>query len=450
LIGSEDAAIDLLLERLARDHIKHLWFVYTDYNGRSQAKSVPSGRFGHAVPGGITFARANLDFNVLDHMVDDAAFTADTGDFFAVPDPETYALVPYLSGTARVMAWMRDDERQPWDGCPRTILARQVDAFAELGIRVEAAFEPEAYLFRRGENSAIEPADHTGMFTLDGLDTHAELFHHMTETLDAMGVIVEQVAPEYGPGQIEINIRHAPPIKAADDLVVVKDTLRSLAREAGLIASFMPKPFADIAGCGLHLHLSLWSTETGDCLIEDEKGMAGISKIGRSFLAGILNHAAALTGVGSPTVNSYKRLQPGSWAPAHAAYGVGNRSAFIRIPGSTRRRLEVRGGDNTSSPYLFLAAVLAAGLDGIRGKADPGPPTEGDLGPLTVGEAKELGIAFLPRSAAEALDAVEADPIIVEALGPVILPEWLKVKRSEIAAYRLDVGDWERNAYLEA
>ena len=110
----------------------------------------------------------------------------------------------------------------------------------------------------------------------------------------------------------------------------------------------------------------------------------------------------------------------------------------------------MRAGDNTASPYLFLAAVLAAGLDGIRGKADPGPPTEGDLGPLTIGEANELGIAFLPRSAAEALDAVEADPIIAEALGPVILPEWLKVKRSEIAAYRLDVGDWERNAYLEA
>jgi glutamine synthetase len=450
LIGSEDAATDLLLERLARDHIKHLWIVYTDYNGRSQAKSVPSGRFGHAVPGGITFARANLDFNVLDHMVESAIFSADTGDFFAVPDPDTYAHVPYVADTARVMAWMRDAERQPWDGCPRTILARQVEAFAEQGIRVEAAFEPEAYLFRRSPDGSIEPSDRTGMFTLDGLDTHADLLHQFSETLDAMGVVVEQVAPEYGPGQVEINIHHALPLKAADDLVVVKDTLRSLARTAGLIASFMPKPFSEIAGCGLHLHLSLWSAENGECIIEDNKGQDGISKIGRGFLAGILNHAPALTGIGSPTVNSYKRLQPGSWAPAHAAYGIGNRATFVRIPGSARRRFEVRSGDNTSSPYIYLAAVLAAGLEGINAKADPGPPAEGDLGSLTAEESKALGITMLPRSAEEALGAVEADPLISTALGPVIFPEWLKVKWSEFAAFSLDVSEWERNAYLEA
>jgi glutamine synthetase len=446
---SEDAATDLLLERLARDHVKHLWVVYTDYNGRTQAKSAPSGRFGHAVSHGITFAKANLDFNVLDHMVEGAAFTADTADFFAVPDPDTYALVPYVPNTARTMAWMRDEERRPWDGCPRTILARQIDAYAELGIKVEAAFEPEAYLFRRRADGGVEPADHTGMFTLDGLDTHVGLLHRLSESLDAMGVVVEQVAPEYGPGQIEINIRHAPPMKAADDLVVVKDTLRALAREAGLVASFMPKPFSEIAGCGLHLHLSLRSINSDESLMEDDKGPNGLSAQARGFLAGILRHAPALTGVGSPTVNSYKRLQPGSWAPAHSAYGIGNRATFIRVPGAARRRIEVRSGDNTCSPYLYLAAVLAAGLEGIRDKADPGPPAESDLGILSVEEAKTSGIAMLPRSAEAALNAVEADPLMAEALGPVIFSEWLKVKRSELAAYDLNVGDWERTAYLE-
>ncbi len=450
MMASEEAATDLLMERLARDHVKHLWIVYTDYNGRTQSKSVPSGRFGHAVAKGITFAKANLDFNVLDHMVEGAAFTADTADFFAVPDPNSYALVPYIPSTARIMAWMRGEEREPWDGCPRTILTRQIDAYAQLGIRIEAAFEPEAYLFKRKPDGGLEPADQTRMFTLDGLDTHAELLHRVSETLETMGVVIEQVAPEYGPGQIEINIRHAPPMKAADDLVVVKDTLKALARNAGLVASFMPKPFADIAGCGLHLHLSLWTLEGDQSLMDDDNGSDDLSVIAKNFLAGILRHAPALTGIGSPTVNSYKRLQPGSWAPAHAAYGIGNRGMFIRVPGAARKRVEVRSGDNTSSPYLYLAAVLAAGLEGIREKADPGPPAIGDLGELSAEEAEKQGIAMLPRSAESALQAVADDALVADALGPVIFPEWLKVKRSEIAAYCLDVGDWERAAYLEA
>lgn len=441
---------EALRARLERDEIAHLWVIYTDYNGRSQAKSVPRGRFPEVVRRGLTFARANLDFNVLDQMATEPRFTAETGDFFAVPDPDACAVLPDRPATARVLAWMRDEDGSPWDGCPRTVLARQVAAYAADGMRVEAAFEPEAYLFARLDDGRFVPADRTRMFTLDGLDSHAALFHRLSETLEAMGVVVEQVAPEYGPGQVEINIRHAPPLKAADDLVTVKDVLRSLARSAGLTASFMPKPYAEIAGCGLHVHLSLWDLDGERSAMADDLHPTGLSATARGFIAGVLRHAPALTGVGAPTVNSYKRLQPGSWAPAHAAYGIGNRAALVRVPGAARRRVEVRAGDNTCSPYLYLTALLAAGLEGIRESADPGPPAEGDLGHLSPAEARAQGIPFLPRSAAEALDAVEADPLLAEALGPTILPEWLKVKRSELAAYNLAVGDWERDAYLDA
>lgn len=437
------------LGRLEREGIAHLWVVYTDYNGRSQAKSVPRGRFESIVSRGVTFARANLDFNVLDHMVSEARFTADTGDFFAVPDPQAYAQMPHHPATGRAMAWMREEDGSAWDGCPRTTLARQVDAYAAAGMRVEAAFEPEAYLFAEDAPGHYVPADHTRMFTAAGLDTHAALLQRLSETLEAMGVVVEQVAPEYGPGQIEINISHAPPLKAADDLVTLKDMLRALAREAGLTASFMPKPYEEIAGCGLHVHLSLWDVTGERSLMEDERGSFGLSATGRAFIGGILRHAAALTGLGAPTVNSYKRLQPGSWAPAHAAYGIGNRAALVRVPGGARRRVEVRAGDNTSSPYLYLTGLLAAGLEGIQSGADPGPPAVGDLGRLSSAEARDRGVALLPRSATDALDVVEADPLMAEALGPTILPEWLKVKRSEIAAYDLAVGEWERTAYLQ-
>ncbi len=440
-----------LLARLERDGLAFLWVLYADYNGRTQGKTIPRARFPSAVGRGVTFAKANLGHNVTDHAPADTAFDAASGDFFAVPDPAAYAPFPLVPATGRAPCWMRQEGGEPWDGCPRTRLARQVVAFAERGLRVEAAFEPEAYLLRESPQGEIVPAATDGMFTVAGLESHAPLFHRLAEALEAMGVAVEQVATEYGLGQIEVNVRHAPPVKAADDLLAVKDTLRALARREGLIASFMPKPFAAAAGAGLHVHLSLWEAGSGRSAMEGDDGHpSGLSAVGRAFIAGLLRHAPALVGVGAPTVNSYKRLQPASWAPAHVAYAVGNRAALLRIPGGARRRVEVRAGDGTGNPYLFLTALLAAGLAGIGDEADPGPPAEGDLGQLAPAAAEARGISLLPCSAAAALAAVEADPVVGEALGPVILPEWLKVKRSEIAAYDLAVSEWERRAYLQS
>jgi glutamine synthetase len=168
------------------------------------------------------------------------------------------------------------------------------------------------------------------------------------------------------------------------------------------------------------------------------------------FLGGLLTHAPALVGVGSPIVNSYKRLLPGSWSPTHICWGVGNRAALVRIPSMGRRRhIEYRSGDNASNPYNFLTAVLAAGLDGIHNQTEAPEPFEEDVGHLSTEEAEKHGLEFLPRSLPEALAAFEADGIIAEALGPVIFPEFLKVKRSELAAYDLHVHPWERNMYLE-
>ena len=181
----------------------------------------------------------------------------------------------------------------------------------------------------------------------------------------------------------------------------------------------------------MHTHLSLADLD-GESVMEGvDDHPSGLSSAGRSFLAGLLRHAPALAGIGAPTVNSYKRLLPGSWAPAHAGYAIGNRSTFVRIPGGARRRIEVRSGDNTSNPYLYLTALLAAGIEGLRDHADLGAPGEGDFGHMSVEESSAQGVALLPRSAKDGLAAVEADPLMREALGPVIFPEWLKVKRSE-------------------
>lgn len=449
-ISIPDRARDLLA-RLERDGLEQLWVVYADYNGRTQGKAIPRARFPHAVNRGIGFAKANLGHNVTDYAPLDTAFDAASGDFFALPDPAAVAPFPLYPATARALCWMRQEGGDPWEGCPRTRLARQIAAYADHGLRVEAAFEPEAYLLRDAPNGTIVPAFATGMFTVDGLETNADLFHCLSRTLEAMDIGVEQVAPEYGAGQIEINVRHAPPIKAADDLLTLKDVLRALARQAGMIASFMPKPFADAAGTGLHVHLSLWQADGERSAMEgDDDHPSGLSPVGRAFVAGLLRHAPALAGIGAPTVNSYKRLQPASWAPAHATYAIGNRAALVRIPGGARRRVEVRAGDHTCNPYLYLTALLAAGLAGIGEGLDLGPPAEGDLGRLSPAEARALEIPLLPRSASAALDAVEADALMAEALGPVIFPEWLRIKRSEVAAYDLAVSDWERAAYLRS
>jgi glutamine synthetase len=447
-VATHDGAQARLLERLAADGIDHLWVAYADYNGRTQGKSVPRARFETAVRRGITFARANLGHNMLDVSAPDTIFAADSGDFFAVPDPHAYAPTPLHPATGRVYCWMRQEGGAPWDGDPRWMLQRHVNALAELGFTARAAFEPEGYLFRVGDDGVPVPADPRGMYTLDGLETNADLLHRISDALEAMNVGVEQIATEFGPGQFEVNICHADPVKAADDLLTVRDVTRALAGRDGLVASFMPKPFATVAGSGVHVHLSLRTLGGEDAMVGDGRHPSGLSAAGCAFLSGLLRHAPALAAIGAPTVNSYKRLLPGSWAPAHAAYAVGNRSSFVRIPGGARRRIEVRSGDNTANPYCYLTALLAAGIEGIRADATLGPPAMGDLGHMSLQETAAQGIAMLPRTASEALDLVEADPLMREALGPVLFPEWLKVKRSEIALYETAVSPWERAAYL--
>jgi glutamine synthetase len=440
-----------VLTLLESQGIEHLWVIYHDYHGRSCTKTVPKERFANIFEKGVVFARANLDFNLQDHMAPDSAFTAETGDFLAIPDPTSYAPIPYHAATARMHAFLRADDGSAWEGCPRTQLQRVLDAFAAEGLGVRAGFEAEFILFAPVSDGEYQPADSDGMFTVSGLDRHNSLLQGITKGLQGMGVTVEQLGKEYGPGQYEATTRYAEPLKAVDDYLTLKEVVRSLARQAGWVATFMPKPYAHLPGNGLHLHFSLWDRDSKRDLSRGEADDDPLSPLGRHFLGGLLAHAPALAGVGSPIVNSYKRLLPGTWAPAHICWGVGNRAALVRIPSRGRRRhIEYRSGDNASNPFIFLTAMLAAGMDGIRNQIEPPAPVEEDVGRITTEEdAAAHGLEFLPRTLPEALAALEADGVVAKALGPVILPEFLKVKRSELAAYNLHVHPWERKVYLE-
>lgn len=441
-----------LLNRLENEGIAHLWVIYHDYSGRSCTKTIPKERFTSVVERGVVFARANLDFTLQDHLADQSIFLADTGDFLAVPDPDSYAKIPYHEATARVHAFLRANaEGSVWEGCPRTQLQRLLQSYAAEGLTVRVAFEAEFMLFEKDGAGDYYPANTDGMFTLAGLDRHYALWQQLIDTLQKMGVAVEQLGKEYGPGQYEATTRYAEPLRAVDDYLTFKEVVRSLVRQAGYIASFMPKPFAHLPGCGLHLHLSLWDQQGQKDLSIGQTESEPLSPLGRHFVGGLLAHAPALAGAGSPTVNSYKRLQPGSWSPAHICWGVGNRAALVRIPAMGRRRhIEYRSGDNAANPFIFLTAVLAAGLDGIKQHIEPSPPVESDIGQLSAQDAAARGLQFLPRTVAEALAAFEADEVVTQALGPIIPAEFLKVKRTELAAYDLHVHPWERQLYLEA
>lgn len=439
---------DEALAWLDANEIEQLWVTFSDYNGATKAKWVEPQGYASVFRHGLNFARANVDFNLLDQMAPDARFTPDTGDFYATADPATLAHIAFQPLTARAIAWMRDDRGEPWEGCPRHALQRQVDALAAAGMTARVAFEPEAFLFRRDDFGRITPADLTGMYSLDRIEALPLFFRDVAGALEELGIVVEQLGAEYGKGQVEINLRHTTPLRAADEIVMFRDTFKSIARKHGLIGSFMPKPFEQGAGTGLHVHLSLWSHEQDD-LIADSSAPDGISATGLSFIAGLLEHAPALTGLGAPTVNSYKRLLPGSWAPAHAAWGIGDRGAMIRVPDARSPHIEIRCGDHTSQPYLYLAGILAAGLDGITRNLQAPPRSQGNVGRLSTSEALAAGLRFLPRNVTEALDAAEQDGVIAAALGETIHTEWLKVKRSEAAAQALVVTDWERSVYLE-
>ena len=445
--ASEDE-LRALQERIDAAGLRGLWIVFHDYSARACAKWVPQPAIPAALRTGGVFARANLNFTLDDQQVESPRFGADSGDFFARPDPATFAPVPYREGIGRVLSYLHTEDGALWEGCPRGRLMAAVGALAERGFAARVACEPEFALFRRAPGGEYEPADRYAMYSVDRIDAHGDLLTSIEAALASHGVRVVQIGSEYGAGQVEINLHHEAPLKAADDLLTFRETVRALARDAGLVASFMPKPFAHGAGSGVHVHLSLWDRE-GRASRSEGDGPLGLSDDLARFMAGVLAHAPALCGVAAPTVNSYKRLLPASWAPAHVGYAAGNRAALVRVPGSSRRRIEFRAGDHTGNPYLALTALLAAGLDGLDRRLDPGPPAEGDLGHLPPDELARQGVRPLPRSAGEALDAVEADEVVMRALGPVCGPELLRVKRYELARYDRHVGEWERAVYFE-
>lgn len=437
-----------VVEIIEKEKIEFIRVEFLDYAGITRGRTIRPLQIKDALEKGINFSTSIMCFDVFDEFIPDAGYRANDGDFFAIPDPQTFAILPYRKNTARMLCDLVDINGDPWVGCPRGALKRLLNEVETLlGGKMNMAFEQEAYLLKEVDGQLV-PADNSHCFSIEGADIQEDFIQDFVHSLEAMGVETEQLSSEYGPGQLEINLRYTNALKAADDQVTFMHLYKQIARDKGLVGTLMPKPFQNHAGSGLHVHISLF--DEGENLFEDTTDQRGLdmSEKAYHFIGGLLKHGSSLIAIGAPSINSYKRMQPGSWAPAHICYGSGNRSVLIRIPEKRRtRRFEFRGADGTCNPYLLAACLVAAGLRGIQNQIDPGEPVEFDVSTASEFQLKERGISWVPRSLNEAINALSEDSVLAQTIGRPIWEEFIKIKRTEWAKYSQYVSDWERNIF---
>lgn len=430
--------MDELSQRLASQGVHTLVAQFTDLNGVAKGKLVPLAHLATLLGDGAGFSGASIVGTGLPRM-------GPRSEYYGRGDARTATALPWMPGYARVVCDGFVDGT-PFEACPRQVLRRQLGCLAERGWTMQTGIEPEFFLLRRTQRG-FEPADaHDRLakpsYDLKSLPRQHEFLSQLAGGLNACGLDVFQIDHEDAHGQFEVNFMHADALLSADRLMLFKMAAQALAEQHGLVLSMMPKPFADQPGSGLHFHVSLW-----------EGPNAIPEALQNHFIAGVLAHSAALCAIAAPTVNSYKRLVVGesssgtSWAPAYVAHGPNNRTALVRtLPG----RFEWRLPDASANPYLATAVMIAAGLDGIARRLDPGPACVDDLFALSLADIAHRGIEVLPQSLGSAIDALERDEVVCGALGDSLAAEFIRLKRAEWTEYARHVSDWELQRYATA
>jgi glutamine synthetase len=428
--------------------IRNVLAQFVDIHGVAKAKAVPIEHLDMVLGEGAGFAGFALwGLGMGPHGP----------DYMAVGDISTLKPLPWMPGYARIIC-NGHVRGEPYAYCSRVALKRQLDALAAEGMTFYTGIEPEFMLLGRAEDGSPTPFDPTDLldkpcYDYKGLSRATVFLDRLVESLRGSGVDVYQIDHEDANGQFEVNFTYSDALTTADNFVLVKMAASEIARSCGMIASFMPKPFSNRTGSGAHFHLSIGDAKTRN-LFEDDADPRGLrlSRMAYHFLGGLLAHARALAAVCAPTVNSYKRLVVGqalsgaTWAPAYIAYGDNNRTGCVRIPGG---RLEMRLPDAGCNPYLATAAILAAGMDGVRRELDPGEPCNDNLYEFDREAIAKRGIGVLPQTLAEALSALEEDAVVRGGLGEDLAAEFIRIKRMEWTEYARHVSDWECRRYLE-
>jgi len=431
---------------LETNQVKFILAQFVDIHGTAKTKAVPASHYDDILDPGAGFAG---------FAVWGLAQQPNSHDFMAIGDPDTLSLVPWMPGFARMVCVGHvDGKPYPYDS--RYVLMQQLDRLKQKGWTFKTGLEPEFALLQKDAQGRIAPADATDTlekpcYDYKGLSRSRAFIETLVDSLQKADFDVYQIDHEDANGQFEINYTYTDCLTSADRYIFFKMAASEIAREMGLLASFMPKPFAHRTGTGMHMHMSLWEDDTNIFADSKDPKKLGLSKLAYHFLGGLLAHAPALTAICCPTINSYKRLVVGrslsgaTWAPAYIGYGDNNRSTLVRIPGG---RLELRLADGSCNPYLAAAATIAAGLDGIEKKLDPGEPQNFNFYDFTPEQLTEKGIHTLPQNLLAAIDALAADDVIKGALG-VLADEFIDLKRMEWVEYLRHVSDWEVQRYLE-
>ena len=440
-----------ILRQVQDAGVRLIIFYYCDNGGIIRGKATHAARLESRLNAGIGLTVAMQAMSDMDRL-QVVEGMGPVGEVRLTPDPDTFTILPYAPRRALMLADLITTARQPWAACPRDFLKRMLAEAASLGLTIQAAMEPEWYLARpAGEGFAPLPLDETLDNHSIGYTVAQEVIDEVIAALEAQGLSVEQYYPELGHGQQELSISHAGALRAADNHILYRETVRNVAWRHGLLASFAPKPFPDQAGSGNHIHFSAWDQDGGVNLFFDPADGQNLSELAYRFIAGIMEHINALVALTCPSVNSYRRLSPGSWSTAFACYGPDNREAALRIPSLFRgaemasTNLEFRPSDSSANPYIALGGLIAAGLDGVKRGLKPHPDQRIEVDParLSPDELARRGIRRLPASLPEAIRALETDTTLTEAMGPALANSYLTIRRADWDLFSQHDADYE-------
>ena len=430
--------------KLAASHdVRFLRLHFTDILGVNKNVEIPRSQFEKALAGDILFDGSSIEGFV----------RIEESDMLLVPDLATFLVFPWGDADSRVARLICDIHRPdgtPFAGDPRAVLKRQIARAADLGYTMNAGMEAEFFMFKPGQEGTPATVTHDvgSYFDMAPADLGEDARRAIVSTLEQMGFEVEAAHHEVAHGQHEIDFRYADALTTADNIATFRFVVKVVAQRFGLIASFMPKPIFGQNGSGMHTHQSLFSGGKNAFLAPDAKWQ--LSDVALHYIGGLLKHARGFSPITNPLVNSYKRLVPGYEAPVNVAWSMRNRSPLIRVPErrGTGTRVEVRMPDPSANPYLALAVMLAAGLDGITTKADYREPVDTNIFEMSFREKRRLRIDDLPHDLHEACDELEKDAVITAALGEHVTEHFLAAKRQEWRDYISQVSQWEITEYL--